>query len=119
MPIVIPINSPTRLFNDTSFLHRRSDDTVHFKLLDQAPADYETVKGAERDQLRREHVRLWYVAITRACDLLLLPLQSERKGNNWMSIVDLKLDELPIFDHRAIEDTVEHSQVRRTAKCAG
>jgi ATP-dependent exoDNAse (exonuclease V) beta subunit len=48
-------------------------------------------------------VRLWYVALTRACDLLLLPRQSERKPNDWMSIFDLKLDELPIFDHRAIE----------------
>ena len=102
-PIVIPINSPTELYDDTSFLHRRSDDTVHFKLLDHAPADYEAVKIAEREQLRRERVRLWYVAITRACDLLLLPRQSERKSNDWMSIVDLRLDELPVFDHRAIE----------------
>jgi len=106
-PIVIPINSPTELYDDTSFLHRRSDDTVHFKLLDQAPADYETVKAAERDQLRRERVRLWYVAITRACDLLLLPRQSERKGNDWMSIVDLRLDDLPAFDPRAIVYTPE------------
>jgi exodeoxyribonuclease-5 len=101
-PIVIPINSPTELYDDTTFLHRRSDDTVHFKVLDQAPADYDLVKAAERDQLRRERVRLWYVAITRACDLLLLPRQSERKGNDWMSIVDLRLDDLPTFDHRAI-----------------
>jgi hypothetical protein len=28
-PIVIPINSPTELYDDTTFLHRRSDDTVH------------------------------------------------------------------------------------------
>jgi exodeoxyribonuclease-5 len=102
-PIVIPINSPTELYDDTSFLHRRSDDTVHFRLLDQAPADYDAVKVAEREQLRRERVRLWYVAITRACDLLLLPRQIERKANDWMSIVDLKLDELQTFDHRAIE----------------
>jgi ATP-dependent exoDNAse (exonuclease V) beta subunit len=101
-PIVIPINSPTELYDDTSFLHRRSDDTVHFKILDHAPPDYGAVKAAERDQLRRERVRLWYVAITRACDLLLLPRQSERKANDWMSVVDLTLDELPIFDHRAI-----------------
>jgi exodeoxyribonuclease-5 len=101
-PVVIPINSPTELYDDTSFLHRRSDDTVHFKLLDQAPADYDAVKAAERDQLRRERVRLWYVAITRACDLLLLPRQSDRKGNDWMSIVDLRLDDLPTFDPRAI-----------------
>jgi ATP-dependent exoDNAse (exonuclease V) beta subunit len=47
-------------------------------------------------------VRLWYVAITRACDLLLLPRQSERKANDWMSIVNLKLDDLPTFDPRAI-----------------
>jgi ATP-dependent exoDNAse (exonuclease V) beta subunit len=102
-PVVIPINSPTELYDDTTFLHRRSDDTAHFKVLDQAPADYDMVKAAERDQLRRERVRLWYVAITRACDLLLLPRQSERKGNDWMSIVDLKLDDLPTFDPRAIE----------------
>jgi ATP-dependent exoDNAse (exonuclease V) beta subunit len=102
-PIVIPINSPTELYDDTSFLHRRSDDTVHFKLLDQAPADYDAVKAVERDQLRRERVRLWYVAITRACDLLLLPRQTERKANDWMSIVDLRLDDLPTFDPRAIE----------------
>jgi exodeoxyribonuclease-5 len=102
-PIVIPINSPTELYDDTSFLHRRSDDTVHFKLLDQAPPDYDAIKAAEKDQLRRERVRLWYVAITRACDLLLLPRQNERKANDWMSIVDLRLDELPIFDPRSIE----------------
>ena len=80
---------------------------MHFKLLDQASADYETVKAAERDQLRRERVRLWYVAITRACDLLLLPRQSERKGNDWISIVDLRLDDLPAFDLRAIVDAPE------------
>jgi ATP-dependent exoDNAse (exonuclease V) beta subunit len=38
-PIVIPINSPTELHDDDSFLYRRSDDTVHFKLFDQAPAN--------------------------------------------------------------------------------
>jgi superfamily I DNA/RNA helicase len=102
-PVVIPINSPTELYDDTSFLLRRCDNTVHFKLLDQAPADYERVKAAERDQLRRERVRLWYVAITRACDLLLLPRQSERKANDWMSIVDLRLDDLPTFDPQSIE----------------
>ena len=75
---------------------------MHFKILDQAPADYEQVKTDEKEQLHRERVRLWYVAITRACDLLLLPRQSERKPNDWMSVVDLRLDDLPTFDPRAI-----------------
>jgi ATP-dependent exoDNAse (exonuclease V) beta subunit len=102
-PIVIPINSPTELYDDMTFLHRRSDDTVHFRILDHAPADYDAVKAAEREQLRRERVRLWYVAVTRACDLLLLPRHSQRKANDWMSVVDLKLDELPFFDTGASE----------------
>jgi ATP-dependent exoDNAse (exonuclease V) beta subunit len=101
-PVVIPINSPTELYEDTSFLHRRSDDTVHFKILGHTPSDYERVKADEKEQLRRERVRLWYVAITRACDLLLLPRQSERKNNDWMSIVDLRPADLPLFDPRAI-----------------
>jgi ATP-dependent exoDNAse (exonuclease V) beta subunit len=110
-PIVIPINSPTELYDDASFLHRRRDDTVHFKILDQAPADYDQVKADEKEQLRRERVRLWYVAITRAGDLLLLPRQSERKANDWMSIVDLKLDDLPAFDHRAIVYAPEFPEI--------
>jgi exodeoxyribonuclease-5 len=101
-PIVIPINSPTELYDDSRFLHRRSDNTVHFKILDQTPIGYELVKAAEREQLRWERVRLWYVATTRACDLLFLPLQSERKRNDWMSVVDLKLGALPVFDPGSI-----------------
>ena len=101
-PIVIPINSPTILDDDMKFLHRRSDDTVHFKLLGAAGPDYELVKSDERDQLRRERIRLWYVALTRACDLLLLPRQSERAGSDWASLLELRLDELPGFDGAAI-----------------
>jgi ATP-dependent exoDNAse (exonuclease V) beta subunit len=101
-PIVIPINSTTELSDDTTFLHRRSDDTVHFKFLDQVTADFELVKGAESEQLRRERVRLWYVAMTRACDLLLLPRLSERPPRDWLSILNLELDGLPSFDASAI-----------------
>lgn len=100
-PIVIPINSPTILDDDMKFLHRRSDDTVHFKLLGEAGPDYELVKNDERDQLRRERIRLWYVALTRACDLLLLPRQSERAASDWLSLLELRLDELPAFDGAA------------------
>jgi ATP-dependent exoDNAse (exonuclease V) beta subunit len=97
-PIVIPINSPTELDESMDFLHRRSDDTVHFKLLGFAGPDYETVKVEEQGQVRRERVRLWYVALTRACDLLLLPNQSERSANDWFSLVGIDTANLPPFD---------------------
>jgi ATP-dependent exoDNAse (exonuclease V) beta subunit len=97
-PIVIPINSPAMLDDDMKFLHRRSDNTVHFKLLSEAGPHYDMVKNDERDQLRRERVRLWYVALTRACDLLLLPRQSERAPSDWFSLLEPRLGELPTFD---------------------
>ncbi|MBM3641100.1 MAG: hypothetical protein FJX15_07080, partial [Alphaproteobacteria bacterium] len=101
-PIVIPVNSPTELDENLAFLLRRSDDTVHFKLLGRAPPDYEAVKNEERNQLRRERVRLWYVALTRACDLLLLPRQTERSPSDWFSLLGARLDELPPFDATAL-----------------
>ena len=88
-PIVIPINSMTKLYSKDQFLYRRQDDSVHFAVLDFASPDYAAVKQAEADELRRERVRLWYVALTRARDLLLLPLQSERSSDDWLSLLTL------------------------------
>jgi len=101
-PIVIPINSPTELDEAMDFLHRRSDNTVHFKLLGFAGPDYDGVKADEKAHLQRERVRLWYVALTRACDLLLLPRQSERVQNDWFSLLNADLTEIPTFDVAAL-----------------
>ncbi len=94
-PIVITINTTTSLHEDFTFLYRRIDNTVHFKLLDFAGPAFEIVKSEEKEQQQSERVRLWYVALTRACDLLLLPRQSERTDSDWMSLVELRLEELP------------------------
>jgi exodeoxyribonuclease-5 len=101
-PIVIPINSPTELDETMDFLHRRSDNTVHFKLMGSAGPDYDVVKADEKGQLQRERVRLWYVALTRACDLLLFPRQSERVQNDWFSLLNADLTQLPTFDVAAL-----------------
>ena len=101
-PIVIPINSPTELDETMDFLHRRSDNTVHFKLMGAAGPDYDVVKADEKGQLQRERIRLWYVALTRACDLLLLPRQSERVPNDWFSLLNADLAQLPTFDAAAL-----------------
>jgi len=97
-PIVIPINSMTKLYSKDQFLYRRQDDSVHFEVLDFASPDYAAVKQAEAGELRRERVRLWYVALTRARDLLLLPLQSERSSDDWLSLLTLDLGSVPKFD---------------------
>lgn len=97
-PIVIPINSMTELWSEMQFLYRRSDDSVHFKVLGYPSQEYESVLQEEEEELCRERVRLWYVALTRARDLLLLPSQSERKDNDWFSLLGLDPQTLPIFD---------------------
>ncbi|MDO8434051.1 MAG: 3'-5' exonuclease [Candidatus Binatus sp.] len=97
-PIVIPINSTTLLWSDMSFLYRRRDDSVHFRVFDFPSLDYEAVGQEETEALRRERVRLWYVALTRARDLLLLPKQNERIGTDWLSLINLDINTLPLFD---------------------
>lgn len=97
-PIVIPINSTTSLWSDTSFLYRRRDDSVHFRIFGFPSPDYESVLQDEQGELARERVRLWYVALTRARDLLLLPRQTERISGDWLSLISLKIDGLPVLD---------------------
>jgi len=97
-PIVIPINSTTNLWSDTSFLYRRRDDSVHFRVFGYPSADYDAVARDEQAELTRERVRLWYVALTRARDLLLLPRQTERLNGDWLSLVTLDLAALPTLD---------------------
>jgi ATP-dependent exoDNAse (exonuclease V) beta subunit len=111
-PIVIPINSMTALWSEMKFLYRRSDDSVHFKVLDYPSPEYESVRQEESEELRRERVRLWYVALTRARDLLLLPSQSERKGGDWFSLLGLDTNGFPIFDAGQFKGTSDKQSER-------
>ena len=108
-PVVIPINSTTTLWSDLSFLYRRRDNSVHFKVFGFPSPDYDSVHQAEAEELRRERVRLWYVALTRARDLLLLPRQSERVAGDWLSLVTLDLEALPLFDATRFEGVLDRS----------
>lgn len=104
-PVVIPINSTTGLRHQDGFLYRRRDDTVHFKVLGQADTEYEETMQEEIEELNRERVRLWYVSLTRARDLLILPRQSERVEGDWMSLIDVDVDTLPAFDAERYKKT--------------
>ena len=97
-PVVIPINSTTRPWSDTDFLYCRPNDTVHFKIFGFPSPDHETVRQEEDKELHAERTRLWYVALTRARDLLLLPRQSERIGGDWFSLINIDVEALPLFD---------------------
>jgi ATP-dependent helicase/nuclease subunit A len=98
-PVVIPVNAMTRVQPADSAVTDRLTGRFHCRVFDVKPAGYDAARAAERAELDRERVRLWYVAATRARDLLILPrLDVAPKPSAWMSLVDLSLDGLPALD---------------------
>ena len=62
-----------------------------------APTGHEMAHNEEKAELGRERVRLWYVASTRARELLVLPrLDVATRKSAWLSFVDLALSSLPL-----------------------
>ena len=94
-PIVIPINSTTRPRSVSGILYGRQDDTIHIRTAYLSSQGYEEVREEEQRELLAERIRLWYVALTRARDLLLLPRQNERIPGDWLSLIDIDIDSLP------------------------
>ena len=63
------------------------------------PAEYTHVKAWNEAEQARERVRLWYVATTRARDLLVLPRHSALPSDKcWARLVDLGTENLPALD---------------------
>lgn len=64
-----------------------------------APVGYDNARNAEKAELDRERIRLWYVAATRARELLVLPrLDAAPSKSAWISLLDLSLADLPALD---------------------
>lgn len=98
-PIVIPINTMTGVMAPESAVIDRQAETFYCPVLGVAPEGHETVRQAEKEELDRERIRLWYVAATRARELLVLPrLDITPSKSAWIGLVDLSLADLPALD---------------------
>ncbi|MDX2387800.1 AAA family ATPase [Sinorhizobium medicae] len=98
-PVVMPINTMTGVMAPDSAVIDRQTDTFYCPVLGVAPSGYDIARQAEKDELDRERVRLWYVAATRARELLVLPrLDVTPSKSAWIGLVDLTLASLPAFD---------------------
>ncbi|MEP6878410.1 MAG: 3'-5' exonuclease, partial [Nitrosospira sp.] len=119
-PIVVPINTMTQIKDSDSAVTDRIRGRFYCQVFGFKPDGYEEARKAEKIELNRERIRLWYVASTRARELLVLPrLNVAAKGSTWISLVDLSLTELPTLDigHFTLEmgagtSTIENSQSR-------
>ncbi|MRX36935.1 UvrD-helicase domain-containing protein [Aminobacter sp. MDW-2] len=94
-PVVIPINAATMLRSRDRFVHRADDDTLHWVIGDVVPPDLLAALRADDESLRRERERLWYVACTRARELLIVPELPPAEQNSWARVVDLAHRALP------------------------
>ncbi|MNV20613.1 ATP-dependent DNA helicase PcrA [compost metagenome] len=97
-PVVIPINTATLLRGPEQFVHRQSDDTLHWILGDLTPPHLIDAQADEALSAARERERLWYVAVTRARDLLILPDLTGAGPRSWSRVVDLGMSRLPELD---------------------
>jgi exodeoxyribonuclease-5 len=80
-------------------MHDRRTGEFSIPVLGIEPAGYAAIKSWNETELARERVRLWYVAATRARDLLVLPRHSAQLSDkSWARIVDLGLTALPAIN---------------------
>lgn len=94
-PIVVPINMMTRASQPRPSVVDRSGPTLHARVLGAVPAQFADASNREEAELRRERQRLWYVAATRARELLVLPrLNVEPDAASWARLVDLGLHDI-------------------------
>jgi ATP-dependent exoDNAse (exonuclease V) beta subunit len=94
-PVVIPVNTGTRFRSPPEFLHRQSDNTLHWVLGGVTPVDLANARAEEAQNEARERERMWYVACTRARDLLILPHLAAADARSWSRILDLGHSRLP------------------------
>ncbi|MDW9414215.1 AAA family ATPase [Sinorhizobium meliloti] len=111
-PIVVPINTMTQLMAPESAVADRASGRFYCPVFDVKPTGYDAARNAEKAELDRERMRLWYVAATRARDLLVIPrLDVAATKSTWIALLDLALAELPALDlsHPAAEVGTRHA----------
>jgi len=95
-PIVVPVNTMTQTKTSDSAFIRRATGHFYCRVFGVASLGYEAASAVEKAELERERIRLWYVAATRARELLILPrLDVATARSTWISLLDLSLANLP------------------------
>ena len=98
-PIVVPINTMTAIKATESVVTDKQTGRIMCPVLGVHPVGYEAAREAETGERERERIRLWYVAATRAREVLVIPrLDSVGTKNTWIKLLDLALADLPALD---------------------
>lgn len=109
-PVVIPINTATWLRRRPTFVHRLTDNTIHWIVGDVVPPGLLSALVSDEESQARERERLWYVACTRARELLILPRIGAADAKSWARVVQVAppdLLELDLTTLKAIPHAVQ------------
>ena len=106
-PIVAPINTMTRRRSADGAVTERESGRFYCSVLGVEPHGFAEARANEQEEVDRERVRLWYVAVTRARDLLIVPrLDVAAAHNSWVSVVDLALSDQTALELGGYSPTV-------------
>jgi len=99
-PVVFPINTVTSFLRPPPLIKNSAAGTMSMPFFDMKPSDYGLAVAHNDMESRMERFRLWYVAMTRAQNLLILPRieNLETRGEAWAQLLDLNTDVLPKID---------------------
>ncbi len=119
-PIVVPVNTMTGIMAPESAVTDRDSNTFYCPVFGVRPVGYDEARDAEKAELDRERIRLWYVAATRARELLVLPrLDAAPSKSAWISLLDLSLADLAALnlshlplDRSAASAVAQNAQTR-------
>ena len=113
-PIVIPVNMTGVPRSESALVQDRRANVFSIPVLGTEPSGHDAIKTRNEQEQARERVRLWYVAATRARDLLVLPRHSAKLPDEcWAHVVDLELSDLDSIDPAKLDEgTATSAKVR-------
>ena len=108
-PVVVPINMGTQARPTERFVHRQSDNTLHWVIGGISSSALTLAREEQAKRQAQENQRMWYVACTRARDLLIVPYLSSAGPAAWSKLVNLRFDLLAdlSFEGLAKTETVD------------
>lgn len=97
-PVVIPVNTASLAVETVAIAYDPRRKRIHMPVYGLYPNGCEEAVEFERQEQRFERQRLWYVAMTRPRDLLMIPRPScGANARAWAKLVNLDLDVLHPF----------------------